>query len=162
MSKKKKHHKKKPDNRLYHIADSDVLINILVPDNESLRIKCKDYLENYGRLYRGAITVVTLGEVAKKICSVKDAQVRNAIFILLGKLITEQKIAILQINEKDAEKALEFHQADYKPHIPELLSLARAVREKANVFMTADKRLYDSAIRTYVKDKHGILIQMIS
>ena len=158
MSKRNKHKKKLK--KLHHNSDSNILINVLVPDDEDLRIKCKEYLGCYSSKYRGSISVIVLGEVTKKICAIRDDALRNETFELLGQLLKNQKIEILQIDERDIKKSMEFKEKDYAIHMPELLSLARAIRAKADVFMTCDRALHNSRIKDHVRKEHGIIIKL--
>lgn len=87
----------------------------------------------------------------------QDKQSLDDALSTLGDLIVKQRIRIVTIVEDDIKMFHELRGIETRAHEPELLALATAIRERANVFMTYDKDLLQGASR--FKQKHKIKVR---
>lgn len=136
----------------YHHLDSNVLLGILVPTDEKLRISCKAYADRIGFAYRAGLSIHILGEIHKKIQEdlAANKNARDAALDFLDRLISKRKVAIHSLVDKDLELCGELREIETRADVPELLALCVAIREKANVFMTADKEMFSDKLRNHL------------
>ncbi len=87
----------------------------------------------------------------------EDKLTRDRLLNLLGDFIKKQNIRITTINEEDVKLFHELREIETRAHEPELLGLAIAINHKADVFMTFDEDLLNSASR--FKEKYGIKVR---
>jgi predicted nucleic acid-binding protein len=68
-------------------------------------------------------------------------------------------VTVLSRNESDLGLAKELRTLSRQCDIPELLSLAVAIKEKADVFMTLDAEMLNERFRSDVKKEYRITVQ---
>lgn len=140
----------------YHHIDACVVLGAVITD-ERFRVPCKDYLDRIGNKYRGAISVVSFGEIYTKVFEeysqiIEDKDTRKSVMEFIEKLILDGKVELCRINDDDLCEYNKLRHIDRMVHTPELLSIAVAIREKASVFITIDRDILKSdGLRTYLK-----------
>lgn len=146
--------------------DANIILGALLPGKEKFRSHCKNYLTRfYGDIF-GGISVITLGEIHRKIYVTfvkgdsKTVDARNDALQFIDRLILRRNIEIFQVTHEDVKLYQELRGVENRADAPELLSLAIAIRNDAEVFVTADSALFDSTgLKKYVNDNYRISIK---
>lgn len=144
--------------REYHQLDASVYLKAIEDEIKGEYTLRSNYVSKLGRTYGCSIAIHILGEITHVICrDSKDKTTRDRFLALLGDFIKKQNIKIITILEEDIKLFHDLRELDYKSDEPELLALAIAIREKADVFMTFDEDLLHSS--PIFKQKYGIKVR---
>jgi len=146
--------------REYHQFDSSVYIRGITDEvDKGDRSLFTNYIGKLGRTFKCEISVIVLGEIAKRVCEIfsKDKKRRDDWLATLGNFLVKQNIKALTILEEDIKLFQELRELDYKSGEPELLALSIAINKKADVFTTFDTDLLNSA--PIFKQNHGIKVR---
>ena len=144
--------------REYHQIDASVYLRVLEDEIKGNYELKSNYLSKLGRTFGCGISIHILGEIVNVICrESKNKILRDQTLIVLGDFLKKQNIKILTISKDDIKLFYEVRELDYKSDEPELLALAIAINKKADVFMTFDENLLNSA--PLFKQKYGIKVR---
>ncbi len=144
---------------LRHHIDSNVVIGIFVFKDDDTREACKSYCTAIGHRYEGFLSILVAGEIVKIFGSIKEKLAREEAFAFLSDFIFRQNVKVESIEEIDTIVARELRSLSHLCDMPELISLAVAVREKAEVFMTLDNEMLNDRFRGEVQKRYRIAIQ---
>ncbi|MBI2675717.1 MAG: PIN domain-containing protein [Candidatus Aenigmarchaeota archaeon] len=144
---------------LRHHMDSNVVIGVFIFKDDDTREACKNYCTAIGHRYEGFLSIVSAGEIAKIFGSIPERLAREEAFIFLSDFIFRQKVRIVGIEESDIILARELKPMNHLCDIPELVSLAVAIRQNAEVFMTLDEEMLNERFRGEVQKLYRIAIQ---
>ena len=149
------------EGKQHHHIDSSVMIGVFLTRDEKDREACIYYCDLIGRKYAGSSSIESLGEVAKKFGTVlTDKKAREEAFVFLGDFIFKQRLNICFTDEEDLDLAKELKGLNYTCDMAELISLAVAIRDHAEVFMILDRgMLGNSTFISEVKSRYKIAIK---
>lgn len=146
--------------------DANIILGALLPGKEKFRNYCKNYLTRFFVDISGGISVITLGEIHRKIYVTfdkgdsKTTDARNDALQFIDRLVLRRNIKVFQVGHEDIKLYQKLRTIENRSDAPELISLAIAIRNGADVFVTADSALFDSEeLKKHVNDNYGISIK---
>ncbi|MBI2583984.1 MAG: hypothetical protein HYW25_04920 [Candidatus Aenigmarchaeota archaeon] len=143
-----------------HHIDAAIVIGVFFTRDEKIKDACIAYCNSLGYKYAGNISLVSLGEITKKFGAIKYKLAREEAMVFLGDFLRKKSVKICYLEEADIDLTKELKRMNYRCDIPELLSLAVAIRSKATVFMTLDDCMLESEkFIAEIRNKYGISVQ---
>lgn len=109
----------------------------------SAELKSK-YVTKLGYAFSGGMAVSAVGEVASKLYVIENDVARDLAVTWFIEFLIKRKIKVFNFNDSHIELFNELRVLDNRVDTSDLLALAVAIKEKANVFMTYDGDMLES------------------
>jgi predicted nucleic acid-binding protein len=121
-----------------HLIDTSVMLELLTPRSAEDRRHCERYISRIGKVYRGSVSTLILGEFAEAALRTSNPELPLG---FLPNFINRLKVSVLPLGQQTIQLAQTLKAKETRLEHYDSLHLATADHEGCSAFVTIDEKI---------------------
>ena len=118
-----------------HLIDTSVMLELLTPRSAEARRHCERYISRIGKVYRGCVSTLILGEFAEAALRTSNPELPLG---FLPSFISRKQVVVLPLGQQAIQFAQTLRETETRLEHYDSLHLATAGHEGCSAFVTID------------------------